>query len=446
MNSRGKLRLFIIFYAMNTTFFDSTNPKSLKRSRLMYILEAGFEYLISILVAGTFLAKITSSLGISDNLTGIISSIISLGQIFQLGSLLIKRPKLKGMVIIMSIINQLLFLFLYIIPFFEINSEIKTVIFIVTIISAYLIYNIAHPKKINWFMSLVEDAKRGKFTGLKEAVSLLMGMVFTYVMGSIIDIFEANGELKTAFLITAITICGLTVLHTLTMLLSVEKASENKVKEKNNIKNMLTILKDKNILKLTLLLSFWFAANSSALPFYGTYQIKELGFSMTFVSFLSIAYSIVRIGASFIMGNIADKKGFSTAMKICLIISAAGYFVNIFTVPENGYVLYTTFQLLNAISSAGINSALINLVYDYVSVEKRADGLAVTQTFAGLIGFFTTLAVSKLVEYIQQSGNMFMGLNMYAQQAASVISVIFHILCFITIIFVIEKTMKKIVN
>ena len=428
----------------NKAFFDSQNEKALKRSRLMYILEAGFEYLIAILVAGTFLAKITTSLGISDNLTGIISSIISLGQIFQLGSLLIKRPKVKGLVIIFSVINQLLFLFLYIIPFFEFSSEIKTLIFITAIISAYLIYNVAHPKKINWFMSLIEDSKRGSFTGLKEAVSLLMGMVFTLVMGAVIDIFEAKGEIKTAFLITAITICVLTVLHTLTMLLSVEKEEKDARIKKSGIKNMLAVLKDNNVLKLTLVLSLWLAANSSALPFYGTFQIKELGFSMTFISFLSIAYSIVRIGASFIMGNIADKKGFSTVMKICILISALGYFLNVFTVPSNGYVLYTSFQLLNAVSSAGINSALINLVYDYVSIEKRSDGLAVTQTFAGLVGFFTTLIVSKLVEYIQGNGNMLFGINLYAQQAASLISVIFHLLCFIAIILVVERTMKKI--
>ena len=410
----------------------------------MYILEAGFEYLIAILVAGTFLAKITTSLGISDNLTGIISSIISLGQIFQLGSLLIKRPKVKGLVIILSVINQLLFLFLYIIPFFEFSCEIKTLIFITAIISAYLIYNVAHPKKINWFMSLIEDSKRGSFTGLKEAVSLLMGMVFTLLMGAVIDIFEAKGEIKTAFLITAITICVLTVLHTLTMLLSVEKEEKDASIKKSGIKNMLAVLKDKNVLKLTLVLSLWLVANSSALPFYCTFQIKELGFSMTFISFLSIAYSIVRIGASFIMGKIADKKGFSTVMKICILISALGYFLNVFTVPSNGYVLYTSFQLLNAVSSAGINSALINLVYDYVSIEKRSDGLAVTQTFAGLVGFFTTLIVSKLVEYIQGNGNMLFGINLYAQQAASLISVIFHLLCFIAIILVVERTMKKV--
>lgn len=46
----------------------------LRRSRLMYIFEAALEYLISILVTGSFLATITKELGISDSLTGILSS------------------------------------------------------------------------------------------------------------------------------------------------------------------------------------------------------------------------------------------------------------------------------------------------------------------------------------------------------------------------------------
>ena len=50
----------------------------------MYIFEAALEYLISILVPGSFLATITKELGISDSLTGILSSVISLGCLFQL--------------------------------------------------------------------------------------------------------------------------------------------------------------------------------------------------------------------------------------------------------------------------------------------------------------------------------------------------------------------------
>ena len=40
--------------------------KQYKQGRLLYIFEAAFEYLISILVAGSYLATLTETLGFSD--------------------------------------------------------------------------------------------------------------------------------------------------------------------------------------------------------------------------------------------------------------------------------------------------------------------------------------------------------------------------------------------
>ena len=62
-----------------------------KRGRLLYILEAALEYLLSILVSGSFLATLTKELGMSDSLTGILSSVISLGCLFQLMSVILRR-------------------------------------------------------------------------------------------------------------------------------------------------------------------------------------------------------------------------------------------------------------------------------------------------------------------------------------------------------------------
>ena len=125
----------------------------LKRSRIMYIFEAAFEYLISILVAGSFLATLTKEIGLSDSVTGVISSIISLGCVFQLLSIFLRAKKVKVIVILMSLVNQILFMLLYVVPLFDISKTAKSVIFVVLIVSAYIIYNFVHPKKINWLMS-----------------------------------------------------------------------------------------------------------------------------------------------------------------------------------------------------------------------------------------------------------------------------------------------------
>ena len=95
-----------------------------------------------------------------------------------------------------------------------------------------------------------------------------------------------------------------------------------------------------------------------------------------------------------------------------------------FCVPSNGKIMFTAYRILYSVAMGGINSALINLCYDYVSVEKRVHALAVTQALAGLAGFFSTLVTSLLVGKIQKDGNTFMGMSLYAQQVVSVIAFI----------------------
>ena len=46
---------------------------------------------------------------------------------------------------------------------------------------------------------------------------------------------------------------------------------------------------------------------------------------------------------------------------------------------------------------------------------------ALQQCVAGAAGFIVTTLVSLLVSHIQQSGNVFLGLHVYAQQVASAI-------------------------
>lgn len=411
-----------------------------KRSRFMYILEAAFEYLISILVSGSFLATLTSELGVSDGLTGIISSFISLGCVFQLLSMFIRSGRMKPLVIILSVLNQLLFMLLYIIPLTSTLYSTRIMLFVVAIFASYFIYNIAHPKKINWFMSTVDDSIRGRFTANKEIVSLILGVVFSIGMGAVVDKFKAQGNIRTAFIVCAIVIFVLMLLHTITMLLSVERCETAK-EGKNIFKGMASVIKDKNVIKVAMVFVLWNIAHYCATPFYGTYQIKELGFSLTLVSVLHMAGSISRVLISRFWGNLADKKSFAVMIRVCFFVVAAGFLTSTFAVPANGKILFTVYYLCYSAAQGGINSALINLVFDYVPVERRADSLAISQALSGLAGFFATLCISPLVTHIQQNGNRLLGIPVYAQQVTSFIAFVFTLVAIIYIsIFMIKRS------
>ena len=412
-----------------------------KTSRFLYIIEATLEYFISILVTGAYLAKVTSTIGLSDTMTGILTSFVSLGCGFQIIAIFLanKRPVKKWVTILHSI-NQIAFALIYLVPIISLTKVQKTVLFVAFLLVGHIINNIVNSPKINWYMSLVDDNKRGRFTANKEMASLIGGMLFSFVMGAVIDNYEAKGDLNSAFIVCGITVFVLMLLHSLTLIFSKEKpANEEKISTK---KLLSELIKDKNLFKVVLVSVLWNMASYSAVPFYGSYQIKELGFSMTFVSILSALYAVVRTIFSKPMGIIADKYSFAKMLNICFGIMVVGFSVNIFTVPQNGKVFYTIYYMLYAIAMAGINSAVINLIYDYVDKEKRTGALALKSALAGFAGFFTTLIVSPLVSYIQNNSNTFLGIKVYAQQVVSAVALLIVVVLIIYLNTVV-KSLKR---
>ena len=421
---------------------NEISQKKLILGRRMYMLEAMLEYLISILVAGSFLATITKELKFSDSLTGILSSIISLGCLFQLISMFIRKNKFKKFVITNSILNQLLFLILYIIPLLTGAKTFKTFAFVFAIISAYLIYNIAHPKKINWLMSLVEDNHRGIFTANKEIISLVCGMVFSFLMGAAVDYFVDKGEIRIAFIITAAVMLVISVLHTLTMLFTPEKTNE--IKEKKNIGKIIkSVVGNKKLIMVTVVFILYNVVTYSTTPFYGTYFIKELGFSLKETTLLATIGSVSRVLVSRFWGRYADKHSFAVMMEKCLLAFALSYICITFANPQTGKFAVSAYYVFHGIALGGINSAVINMIFDYVSPEFRADSLAICQAVAGIFGFLTTLLVSPLIMLVQTSGNSIFGITVYAQQMLSLGGMIITIIAVLFVRFMIIKGHRR---
>lgn len=395
-----------------------------KLGRVNYVIECAVEYFISIMITGAFLAKLTTELGFSDSLTAILSSFVALGCSFQILSIFLFRGgSVRRRVTFLHILNQLAFTATYLIPFIDAKHDLlRKVLFIAVLLCGYFISNIIFSPKTTWFMSLVKDKKRGIFTSVKEMVSLIGGMLFQLCMGRLIDYYFDIGAKRTAFIVCAVTMFGMMILHTLTLVFSREKPQPEVevIPLTTRFKN---VLGDKTILKIIAVSVFWTICVHLSTSFLGTYQVKELGFSMTFVAVLNVLYSAVRIPFSFLLGRIADKYSFARMLPISYGLAAVGFLFLIFTVPSNGMVFYTIYHLLYAAAMGGANSADLNLIFDYVAPEKRSDALAIKQSVYGICGFLATLTVTPLYNYIQKN-NGFFGLNVYPQQVLAALSFI----------------------
>lgn len=411
------------------------------RIRRMTIVQAVTEYMISILVAGSFLATLTGALGISDVTTGIISSFISLGCIFQLFACLIRR-NVKAVTVVLSILNQLLFMLLFILPLTKLPSAVKETAFVVLIFVAYAVYYFIHPQKVNWLMSLIKQGERGRFTALKERVSLVIGMIFSYLAGAVVDHFKGTGHEKTAFLICAAAVLVLTGIHTASLVFTDENAPTNG-HGTSVLQGVRGVLGDKAVWGIVPIFMMWNIAVYGATPFYGTYHIRELGFSLRFVTILSVCGCIVRILFSKMLGSYADKHSFAQMLKPCFAVMCVGFLCAAAATPSNGRVMFILYNMCHGFAMGGINSALVNLVFERVAPEKRANALALTQSLAGITGFATTLALSPLLSFVQGNGNILFGITVYAQQIMSLISFVFTALALIYIcIFAAPKRVK----
>ena len=105
--------------------------------------------------------------------------------------------------------------------------------------------------------------------------------------------------------------------------------------------------------------------------------------------------------------------------------------------------MFILYYFFHGVAQGGINSALTNLIFDYVPTEKRADSLAITQALAGLTGFLTTLLISPLISYVQACGNKIFGIPLYAQQLVTVIALIFTVLAILYTRYVLISKRKK---
>ena len=387
----------------------------------MYILEAMFEYFISVLTTGAYLAKLTTTIGISDGMTAVLSSVTSLAAMFQLISIFVAhKTPVKRWVLPLTLFTQSLVSTLYIIPFLNLGA-FAPVIFFLIILTSKAATSVMAPIKATWFLSLVNDEKRGDFQAKVNIVSLAGGMVFTLLASFTIDKFEANQNLCGAFITLTITICILTFLQFTTLLLAREKP-EKKEKGESPFRAIRHLLENK-IYKRILILNFvWAIAANITTPFLSTYQIKELGFSMTFISVVGVVLSVVQMIAVYFFGRYSMRHSHASIMRIYYVFATISFVFVALSTRSNGYVMFTTYRLINLLAASANCVSATNFIFITVSPHERTSAIALNAITTGLAGFCITLITSPFLDLIQKSEIMLFGIQIYAQQIFALIS------------------------
>lgn len=400
-------------------------PDNYGKSRVMYIIECCIENFITVLVTGAYLATITSRLGLSDSLTAILSSLASLSYLFQLVSIyLAHKTPVKRWVIPIQLIAHTMFASLYLLPVLNIKRGVA-VIFFLLILGANILKSIIQPIKINWFYSLVSPKRRGTFTATLTAISVIGQIFFSIFASAMFDHFTNSGNERAAFLSLTITIFVLIVMDIIPLLLSKEKRESTPAKVASPFSSVSEIMKNRGY--MALLISGAISAIGSGMtsPFLATYQINELGFSLSFIAIIDIVVNAFWIASLLFFGRLSVKTSYALVLRISYILRIGSTAAIVFTIPTNGAILFTIYRVIEIIarSASGIGSR--SLLLGIVGENNGTSALSLYTVITGVITFLTTLAMTPLVSKIQAIGGIsIFGNTLYAQQFIAIINLL----------------------
>lgn len=403
---------------------DIFQTPAYKRSRAAYRWECTFEYFVSLLVSGAFLANLLSYMDISDAVTGVISSLISLSFLFQIFSVLvIKRiSNTKRFAIVFHGVGQLFFMALYIVPFLPVTVKYKQIIVIVCILLAYFGNYFVTSLIYQWGNSHVDPHKRASYSAGKEMLSLISGVAVTLVMGQLMDYFELTDNLEGGFVFCAAAIFIFTICDCLCLL-----SIKNRIVPKQEAKPVpiRAILKktlgNRDFLHVTIAYSLWNFGRYITIGFIGTYYIRELVFTVGAVQVINIAASLMRFSFSKPFGRYSDRRSFAAGVELGLILNALSFAVCMFVAPRTRYLIIL-YAVVNGVSQAGLGQNFQNMTYSYVDSDYFAEASAIKNSIGGICGFAASLLAGKLLACIQANGNMLLGMPVYGQQVLAGIS------------------------
>lgn len=417
------------------------NSKEYKRSRKAYVAQCSFEYFISLLVTDAFLAKLLTEIGLSDSTIGIISSMISFAFLFKLLTIwLVKYMKnVKRTVMISDTLSILMFMSIYLIPFLPVGVGVKKVLVVVGIILAYLFKYLIHTVMFKWGNSHVDPHNRGEFSAGKEMTSLITGIIFTLIIGHIIDHYESIGNLDGGFLFTAAAMLILNICNFISLMNIKNDTTENETEHTPSLKEVAkNTFGNKGFVNLVIMSSGLDIAKYMVVGFMGTFKTKDLLISVGMVQVINMVANLLRFVISKPMGRLADKTSYATGYRVGLTFLAIGFAINIFTTKSTWWcvILYTIFYNL---SIAGTNQNGSNMLYSYVKSEYMVQAGAIRSSIAGVIGFLSSLVGGRILAYVQAHNNMIFGIHIYGQQLLSGIAL------FVTIglIVFIKKVAEK---
>lgn len=393
-------------------------------SRVLFLIEGCTGMAVYTLTSGAFLAGFFSYLGISDRFNGIFASFPVLLGITQLfGPLFLEKlGQRKRITLILGISYRLLLAAMFVIPLlmkeWRFTPALTAGIYgLSSLISPFFTLAI-----YNWIISLAPDNIRGRYLGLKDALSYIFLTVVNIIMGWVLDFFKAQGDLDQGFMVCGIVVAVLTFINAGAVFLAKEPWVPVDGRPITPWDVVKTTLNDRGFRKIIFFYILWNFSFQFAWPFINVYLVSGLRLDYTYIMTMGFITNALRVATNHFWGRLADRKSWELTTKLSLSLLAVSFSLLFFMNQETVHFFFPLYSILSGIAWGGVGIATFSLQFNYTPVPGRTIYLATNTAIGGLCGFAGTLMSSSLIGMIGKDGFRPFGFHLGSMQIIFLIS------------------------
>ncbi len=360
----------------------SLDIDSIRRGMKYSIIEGSFATIFIALSSGAFLTGYAMMLGAGEFVIGLIGAIPFIAQGMQiLGSYLLRKYKSpQKLAIASSVFNRWIWFFLILLPFLNLESETKILIFLVLLFVSSSAGTILANVWTTWIGEIIPQKIWGKYFGRRTAYNNIVNIGIFFLSAFVLDNLKKS-DIRIGYLIVT-SLCFASGAVT-TLLFKYHPDVKFSSTDNYSLKDeILKPLRDSNFRKFIFFFAQWNFAIGLSAPFMAFHMLKNLKIDFSTIAIFNMLTMSLNIFFSQWWGKLIDKFG----AKNVLMFNAS----NIAYIPVLWLLATPNFTLplyldavITGIAWSGFNLAGFNLQLSKSPRESRSSYIALLSIFSG---------------------------------------------------------------
>ncbi len=263
-----------------------------KKEYRKYLISAILDNANNKIASTTLMIAFAIYLGLSDFWIGlyvVLDTITNIIQIFA-APIFSKIGQSKKVVLINYSIYRLASVSFAFIPFLSQDTNIRTILFFIPAIIYAITGELGYITFVNWRMSLLKKEDRGKFSSIKNAFKNTIIVLFSFLMGILLDNFKAHSNELSGFIVL---FCIVFIIATIDIILRIFTYKPEIKQKKVNLKESLSKpIKDKSFKNVLFFCGLYRFAIGIGTVYLNVYILRYLNVSYLYYSILNMIISL----------------------------------------------------------------------------------------------------------------------------------------------------------